>query len=381
MENENFVFPACENVERKEDLKTWFWTECLESAKRAGCKVGTTEFWVAYKIRVYETHGKFGFCVASIETLAEDVGVSVEQATKALRNLCSRGKLFHIWCDKRVYRNKSKLYVTREWCEERGVDPTNLLVLERGKKNEKVLGSGSQTDSRESETDSKESEPDSKELETDSKELESPLMNKYNRISKNELVKKNEKGTRTKMARFIKPTVDDVRAYCQERNNTIDPENFVDYYESNGWRVGKNPMKDWKACVRTWERRESYSTKPNTSKAETLYQPKPNEDVTYQRAFESWKKYLGVALKQTPEQVAACKDLLADLGDEWAEKLIVALRMRSEHGFLTKELTNIKDFVGLRENALIVQDFYNKHWREWKRWQDNAKLGKARWEL
>lgn len=54
--------------------------------------------------------------------------------------------------------------------------------------------------------------------------------------------------------RFTPPTVAEVRAYCQERGNNVDAERFVDYYTSNGWKVGKNPMKDWKAAVRTWER-------------------------------------------------------------------------------------------------------------------------------
>ena len=380
MENDNFVFPACENVERKEDLKTWFWTECLESARRAGCKVGTTEFWVAYKIRVYETHGKFGFCVASIETLAEDVGVSVSQATKALQNLCIRGKLFHIWCDKKVYRNKSKLYVTKEWCEERGIDPTNLLVLNKGKKNEKVLGGSPQTTSREVETTSKEVETTSAEAETTSKEVESPLMNKYNRISKNELVKKNSKGTRPKMKMFVKPSVEEVRAYCQERNNTIDPENFVDYYESNGWKVGKNSMKDWKACIRTWERREQYSSPRQAEAKSDLYKPSKDEDITYAKMFDLWKKYLGVGLKQTPQEVNACKELLADLGEEGLERLIVALRMRSEHSFLTRELKSVKDFSTLNENKLIVQGFYDEHWRFWKQKQEKLAKGKRIWE-
>ena len=54
--------------------------------------------------------------------------------------------------------------------------------------------------------------------------------------------------------RFAPPTVDEVRAYCIERKNSVDPQRFVDYYSSNGWKVGKNAMKDWKAAVRTWER-------------------------------------------------------------------------------------------------------------------------------
>lgn len=52
----------------------------------------------------------------------------------------------------------------------------------------------------------------------------------------------------------IPPTVDEVRAYCIERGNNVDPERFVDYYTSKGWMIGKNKMKDWKAAVRTWER-------------------------------------------------------------------------------------------------------------------------------
>jgi predicted phage replisome organizer len=64
-----------------------------------------------------------------------------------------------------------------------------------------------------------------------------------------------EKKKKRKSKAFIKPTVEEIAAYCQERNNGIDPEAFFDKYESNGW-VDKNgnPMKDWKATVRTWER-------------------------------------------------------------------------------------------------------------------------------
>ena len=56
---------------------------------------------------------------------------------------------------------------------------------------------------------------------------------------------------------FVPPSVEEVRAYCQERGNGIDPEGFVDFYAARGWVVGKTPMKDWKAAVRTWESRDS----------------------------------------------------------------------------------------------------------------------------
>ena len=56
--------------------------------------------------------------------------------------------------------------------------------------------------------------------------------------------------------RFKPPTIQEVKAYCIERGNTVDPERFVDFYESKGWMVGKNKMKDWKAAVRTWEQKD-----------------------------------------------------------------------------------------------------------------------------
>ena len=64
--------------------------------------------------------------------------------------------------------------------------------------------------------------------------------------------------------RFIKPTLSEIEQYCIERNNNVNAEQFFDHYESNGWKVGKNSMKDWKAAVRTWERREY--RKPNYKK-------------------------------------------------------------------------------------------------------------------
>jgi len=59
-----------------------------------------------------------------------------------------------------------------------------------------------------------------------------------------------------KKALFKKPTLDEVKNYCILRKNNIDPEAFIDFYESKNFMIGKNKMKDWKAAVRTWERRE-----------------------------------------------------------------------------------------------------------------------------
>jgi hypothetical protein len=65
--------------------------------------------------------------------------------------------------------------------------------------------------------------------------------------------------------RFVPPTIEEVKAYCIERNNNVDPQRFIDHYTSNGWMVGKNKMKDWKASVRTWERTDQ-ERKPSQQK-------------------------------------------------------------------------------------------------------------------
>lgn len=65
--------------------------------------------------------------------------------------------------------------------------------------------------------------------------------------------------------RFAPPTLEEVKAYCSERNNSVDAQRFIDYYTSNGWKVGKNPMKDWKAAVRNWERDSKPQSKPKDS--------------------------------------------------------------------------------------------------------------------
>ena len=72
------------------------------------------------------------------------------------------------------------------------------------------------------------------------------------------------KSTTTKRKRFEKPTLSEIKEYCIERGNKVDAQHFFDYYESNGWRVGKNSMKNWQAAVRTWERSEY--RKPNSKK-------------------------------------------------------------------------------------------------------------------
>jgi len=91
-----------------------------------------------------------------------------------------------------------------------------------------------------------------------------------------------------KRTRFSPPTVEEVEAYCKERGNSVSAQRFVDFYASKGWKVGQNPMKDWKACVRTWEQRDSTQPvqKPRVLRAQDYHQREYKE--------EEMQKILGV---------------------------------------------------------------------------------------
>ena len=79
-----------------------------------------------------------------------------------------------------------------------------------------------------------------------------PNDNVNDNVNDNDIRKEN-----IKRKEFKKPTLEEVQEYCKERNNNIDPHHFIDFYESKGWKVGNQSMKDWKACIRTWEKRET----------------------------------------------------------------------------------------------------------------------------
>lgn len=89
------------------------------------------------------------------------------------------------------------------------------------------------------------------------------------------------KGERPPEKRFVKPTADEVRAYCAERGNHVDAQAFVDFYEAKGWKVGSSPMKDWKAAVRTWEKRDAERKQSATSR------PNRQRDLCSSRAYSA----------------------------------------------------------------------------------------------
>lgn len=75
-------------------------------------------------------------------------------------------------------------------------------------------------------------------------------------LEREERERRVEESRGEKSKKFIPPSVEQVRDYCQERNNDVDPEVFVNHYKTGGWVRGKTKIKDWKACVITWEKNQ-----------------------------------------------------------------------------------------------------------------------------
>ena len=116
-----------------------------------------------------------------------------------------------------------------------------------------------------------------------------PAKNKPNE-TENNLTKPNEneeeeqeEDRRTKskvkaLSRFTPPAQEEVSAYCRERGNQVDAQRFVDFYAAKGWKVGNQPMKDWKAAVRTWEQRDGKPGSGKTVSAQSYGQRNYSED-------------------------------------------------------------------------------------------------------
>ena len=90
-------------------------------------------------------------------------------------------------------------------------------------------------------------------------------------LKNNNIGENNNTPKKKKKERFKAPTVEEVQEYCTERGNNIDAQHFIDYYSARGWMLGKNHIKDWKACIRTWERTDSFKPQKHNEQTEKKY--------------------------------------------------------------------------------------------------------------
>lgn len=165
--------------------------------------------------------GQFG---TSLQSLSNETGLSIQQVRTALNHMILTGEITS------CQQGKCRVITVNNW----------LSYQVSNKVDNSILTENQQQDNSKSTTD--------KDIKT--------------------IRHKDNNNTTT----FVKPTVEEVKAYCLERNNGIDAEAFISFYESKGWMIGKNKMKDWKAAVRTWERSRKKDDKPDKPKFDSFTQ-------------------------------------------------------------------------------------------------------------
>lgn len=124
-----------------------------------------------------------------------------------------------------------------------------------------------------------------------------------------------------------------------------------------------------------------FPLKEETKSNEDLLLLENDENIRCDGIIEFWEKILGYKPLQTRTNMAACRQLLKIDGEDGVKKLIVALRMRSEHQYLSSEIKKVADFESLLKNRSHIWGFYTKYEAEWRKWQENAQQGKQRWEI
>lgn len=124
-----------------------------------------------------------------------------------------------------------------------------------------------------------------------------------------------------------------------------------------------------------------FPLKEETKNNEDLVLLEDDENIRCDGIIEFWEKILGYKPLKTHNNMTACRKLLKIDGEDGVKKLIVALRMRSEHQYLSSEIKKVSDFESLLQNRGHIWGFYTKYEAEWRKWQENAQQGKKRWEI
>jgi hypothetical protein len=142
-------------------------------------------------------------------------------------------------------------------------------------------------------------------------QINKPLTNEQQTTNNKQELKehKNKKNI------FIKPTLEEITTYCRIRKNTINPETFIAHYESNGWMVGKNKMKNWKAAIITWEKGD-----PGNGQGKGLYPNRGNFKAGHSEGgFGIPKEWEGEPrVLPSPEEVERGKKILRGITEKIA---------------------------------------------------------------
>lgn len=177
-----------------------------------------------------------------------------------------------------------------------------------------------------------------------------------------ELIKSRKLNNKKMTNRALELAIDKVRQLEDDEYYQIE---IVNQSVANGWQ-GLFPLKDKKA-----------KEIPHNE----LSKIEDDGDVTWKRVFDFWRQTLGYEDFITNQSVYAAKKLLEMDGEEGVKKLIVALRMRSQHRYLSSEIRNVSSLVDLLDHRQAIWGFYNLHAEDWGRQMKQSLQGKKRWQL
>ena len=188
--------------------------------------------------RISSLTNKYGYCFATNKYLAKLLGTSERNLKRWLKNLIDKNYII----SEIKYKNNSKEI------EERRLKLADLEVIKR----RLLFSEMSRPWDNDDPTPQDKDDPD-------------------NNISSNTIRLIKEKEIYKEKESFCKPTIEEIREYCRERNNSVDAEAFYYHYESKGWLIGKAKMKSWKAAVITWERSAKNNPAPKKKKSSFFF--------------------------------------------------------------------------------------------------------------
>lgn len=166
--------------------------------------------------------------IASWDKLSTETGLTLQQVRTAIKKLELSGEIT------RKLTGKSQLVTLVKW----------------GK-----MQDNQQEDNREISSFSTENQQNDNRTITDEQQQLKNVKNNKN-VKNKDIYEKSK--------RFSKPTIEQIKIYCEERKNNIDAEKFYNHYEANGWMRGGNKIKNWQACIVTWEKNEKNGFKKHS---------------------------------------------------------------------------------------------------------------------
>ena len=218
---------------------------------------------------------KAGSFVTSREKLAKDFGLTVDKTRVVLSRLVKTGEI------RVITTNRFTMISVNNW---------NRYQIGDNQKITQPEDAENQNDDYDF-FDEIPSKSPANPQQTPSKSPANPHKQEYKEGENKESIEREyteKDSTPTKKKNFVRPTLEEIKAYCQETGLSIDAEYFFDYYNSNGWKVGgKSPMKDWRATARNWSRRQRENNKTeNHGGIIHEYKFRPDESGTEKLPWE-----------------------------------------------------------------------------------------------